>query len=59
MTDLKKRGEELNAWCDFAGKATHQIGLLLVIVVGSVVAVISTTAVSVLGVLDLWHRLTR
>ena len=54
-----QRGKYFDDWCAFAGKVTHQIGLLLLMSVGLLVAVISTAAVSVLGVIELWRRLTQ
>lgn len=55
----KQREKNFDEKCAFANKVTHQIGLLIVIWVGLLVAIISTTAVSLLGVVELWRRLTQ
>lgn len=57
MKNWKQREKDFNEWFAFAGKVMHQIALLLLMVVGLLVAVISVTAVSVLGVQDLLRRL--
>jgi hypothetical protein len=57
MSDWRQREMSFAEWCAFAGKVAHQIGLLIMVIVGVVVAVISVTAVSVLGVVELWRRL--
>jgi hypothetical protein len=55
----KQREKEFDEAFAFAGKVTHQIGWLIMMWVGMLVVVISTTAVSILGVLDLCRRLSR
>ncbi len=59
MKTWEQRGKDFDDWCAFAGKATHQLGLLIMVVVGTVVVVASTAAVSILGVIELWRRLTQ
>jgi len=59
MKTWEQRGKEFDDWCAFAGKATHQGGLLFLIFLGVTVTVVTITAVSVLGVIDLLHRLTK
>jgi TRAP-type C4-dicarboxylate transport system permease large subunit len=57
MNDLREREMKFDEWCAFANKAMHQIGLLVMMVVGITVVIVSTTAVSALGVVALWQRL--
>jgi len=57
MSDWRQREMRFDEWCAFAGKVTHQVGLLVMMVVGIIVVIVSTTAVSALGVVALWQRL--
>ena len=59
MKTCKQREKEFDEWFALAGKVTHQTGWLIMTWVGMLVAVASTVAVSVLGVIDLWRRLTQ
>jgi len=57
MKNWKQREKEFDEVFAFAGKVTHQIGWLIMMWVGMLVVVVSTTAVSVLGVQELLRRL--
>ncbi len=59
MKTCKQREKELDEWFVLAGKAIHQTGWLIMVFVGMLVAVVSITVVSVLGVIDLWRKLTQ
>ncbi len=59
MSDWKQIEKNFDQKCAFAGKATHQIGWLIMTWVGMLVVVISTTVVSILGLAELWRRLTQ
>jgi hypothetical protein len=59
MKTWEQREKEFDDWCSYANNASHQFGLLALKFVGLAVAVISTTAVSVLGVVELWRKLTQ
>jgi hypothetical protein len=57
MRDWKRKQKNFDEICDSVRRSSHQVGFLIVEIVGIVVAVISVTAVSVLGVVELWRRL--
>ena len=57
MKNWKQREEEFDEVFAFASKLTHQVALLILIVVGLLGSVVSTTAMSVIGVQELLRRL--
>ncbi|MGA2424054.1 MAG: hypothetical protein ABSG07_08630 [Terriglobales bacterium] len=53
----KQRQKEFDDWFELADKVTHQCGLLLMMWIGLIFALVSTTVVSLLGVQELLRRL--
>ena len=58
MTKWKRKEKQFDELFAFIGKATHQLGFLVMMWVGMLAVVATTVVVSVLGVQELLRRLT-